>query len=313
MDCPICCESRGFNEFRYPACRHPVCLSCVTMLHNMYNGAGQPRCPTCRMELEDPVDAIERQLLDERREWRLQLAEERSRHEREMASARRQLDDERAAWCRQEQQLCNDLARAYIHRLHYVRALAAHSHDLFCAAFEQIEQDCQRENIRVEWSQQASSMYVRLRDKYERFQWNVQAAPQPPAPHQPPQPPAPPAAPQQPPAPPAAPQQPPAPPAAPQQPPAPPAAPQQPPAPPAAPQQQQQPHGEPPVIGGAEGDSPLRALFDVHIRRARTGGVAGGGARMPMPVESAEERGQRRYANPYPMWTTKMRSRRNLL
>lgn len=274
MDCPICCESRGYNEFQYPACRHPVCHSCVTMLHGTYNGVGQPRCPTCRMELQDPVDAVTRQLLDERREWRLRLAEQQSQHEREMAAARRQWEEQ---YNRFEQRVHNDLARAYLDRVHFSRALCTYSNELFHEAFEQIQRDSERENIRPEWTPQASSIYVRLRNKYERFNWGnavarggeqvqQQVQPQPPPP--------PPVQPQE----------------------------QVQPPPPVQPQEeveQVQPLLQPPAA-----PSPLRAFFDDYTRRTRAGGVAG--ARM------ADERSVRRYANPYPMWTTKMRSRPNL-
>lgn len=237
------------------------------MLHGTYNGTGQPRCPTCRVELQDPVDAMQSQLLDERRQWRLQLAEERSRHEREMTTARRQWEE---TYNRFEQRVYNELARAYLDQVHFSRALLSSSKELFQDAIEQIEHDCRRENIRPERLPQASAMYVRLRNKYERFDWTSSEArgeqPAPPPLQGQVQPPPPPPEQEQP--------------------------------APLPPQfqvqtQEQQPPAPP---------SPLRAFVDAHTQRARAGGV--GGARMA--VES------RRHANPYPLWTTKMRSRRDL-
>ena len=149
MECPICFESRSFNEFKYPACKHPLCHECVAGLHSSMSGALHPRCPACRQELQDPTELLERQLMDARRS-----------HERE----RLRWEAERAA-------LHQDLKRALLTQVHLTSALKLQNQGLRAEVGMQVEADSAVERIGSHWTYTAQSMLYSLTQKYEKKEW----------------------------------------------------------------------------------------------------------------------------------------------
>ena len=165
MECPVCYESRSFNEFKYPACKHPVCHECVVGLHGSSGGVAHPRCPACRQELEDPTEVLERQLMDVRRE----LAE---------------VKGEASVYRTHMLLLRSDLKRAYVTEAHMTRALMSQNMALFEEACDRRRLALDAEGLAYKDTVFATDLNKRVFETYARFDWKCVRPLAPPAPRE---------------------------------------------------------------------------------------------------------------------------------